>query len=195
MRLLPAGADYAGGLTVGRQSPSNPRADRCGDDRQHLPLRDIPADTAGHRTRQRGSRPMNAFRAVDRREILKAGVSGGAALLLGFWLPERGEAQTSTPATGVSYKANAWISIASDDRITLLTEIPEMGQGTRTANAMMLADELEADWTTIRVEQAPTIPAVYKHLGTGGSGGTAGTWEPMRQAGAQARAMLLAAAA
>jgi isoquinoline 1-oxidoreductase beta subunit len=138
---------------------------------------------------------MNAFRAVGRREILKAGVSGGAALILGFWLPKHGEAQTVAPATGGLYKANAWISIASNDRITLLTEIPEMGQGTRTANAMMLADELEADWTTIRVEQAPTIPAVYKHLGTGGSGGTAGTWEPMRQAGAQARAMLLAAAA
>jgi len=70
-----------------------------------------------------------------------------------------------------------------------------MGQGTRTANAMMLADELEADWSTIRVEQAPTIPDVYKHLGTGGSGGTEGTWLPMRQAGAQARELLLTAAA
>jgi isoquinoline 1-oxidoreductase subunit beta len=138
---------------------------------------------------------MSASQAVDRREILKTGVRGGAALILGFWLPKRGEAQTLAPATGGLYKANAWISIASDDRIALLTEIPEMGQGTRTANAMMLADELEADWSTISVEQAPTIPAVYKHLGTGGSGGTAGTWEPMRQAGAQARAMLLAAAA
>jgi isoquinoline 1-oxidoreductase subunit beta len=138
---------------------------------------------------------MSASKTVDRRQILKAGVSGGAALILGFWLPKRGEAQSPAPAPGGLYKANAWISIASDDRITLLTEIPEMGQGTRTANAMMLADELEADWTTIRVEQAPTIPAVYQHLGTGGSGGTAQTWEPMRQAGAQARAMLLAAAA
>lgn len=138
---------------------------------------------------------MSASGAVDRREILKTGASGGAALILGFWLPKRGQAQTLAPATGVLYKANAWISITSDDRITLLTEIPEMGQGTRTANAMMLADELEADWKTIRVEQAPTIPAVYQHLGTGGSGGTAHTWEPMRQAGAQARAMLLAAAA
>ena len=138
---------------------------------------------------------MSDSGAVDRRQILKTGVSGGAALILGFWLPKRGEAQAPAPATGGLYKANAWISIASDNRITLLTEIPEMGQGTRTANAMMLADELEADWTTIRVEQAPTIPAVYKHLGTGGSWGTVGTWEPMRQAGAQARAMLLAAAA
>ena len=138
---------------------------------------------------------MSASGAVNRRHILKAGVSGGAALILGFWLPKRGESQTLAPATGDLHKVNAWISITADDRITLLTEIPEMGQGTRTANAMMLADELEADWTAIRVEQAPTIPAVYHHLGTGGSGGTSGTWQPMRQAGAQARAMLLAAAA
>jgi isoquinoline 1-oxidoreductase beta subunit len=138
---------------------------------------------------------MSALAAIDRREFVKAGVSGGAALILGFYRPKSGQAQTHAPASGGLYKANAWISITPDDRITLLTEIPEMGQGTRTANAMMLADELEADWTTIRVEQAPTIPAVYKHLHTGGSGGTAGTWEPMRQAGAQVRAMLLAAAA
>jgi isoquinoline 1-oxidoreductase beta subunit len=138
---------------------------------------------------------MTALTVFDRREFLKAGASAGAALILGFYLPKRGQAQTPAPAAGGPCKVNAWISITSDDRITLLTEIPEMGQGTRTANAMMLADELEADWTTIRVEQAPTIPAVYKHLATGGSWGTAGTWAPMRQAGAQARAMLLAAAA
>jgi isoquinoline 1-oxidoreductase beta subunit len=137
---------------------------------------------------------MSGSREVDRREVLKA-ACGGAALVLGFWLPKPGEAQPPAPPTGSLYKANAWISIGSDDRITLFTEIPEMGQGTRTANAMMLAEELEADWTAIRVEQAPTIPAVYQHLGTGGSGGTAQTWEPMRHAGAQARAMLLAAAA
>jgi len=77
----------------------------------------------------------------------------------------------------------------------LLAETPELGQGTRTANAMMLAEELEADWSTIRVEQAPTFPAVYKHLTTGGSGGTSSTWLPLRQAGAQARELLLTAAA
>ncbi len=137
---------------------------------------------------------MSGPGALDRRSVLKTGIGGSAALILGFWLPRRGEAQAAAPAVA-SYRANAWISIGSDDRITLLTEVPEMGQGTRTANSMMLAEELEADWNAIRVEQAPTIPAVYHHLGTGGSGGTAQTWEPMRQAGAQARAMLVAAAA
>ena len=77
----------------------------------------------------------------------------------------------------------------------MLTEIPELGQGTRTANVMMLADELEVEWSTIQWEQAPTIPAIYKHLITGGSSGLTATWLPMRQAGAQVREMLLTAAA
>lgn len=122
---------------------------------------------------------------LSRREVVKTGV----AFMLGFYLPRRGHAD---PSAG---KLNAWISITPDNRITLFTETPEMGQGTRTANAMMLAEELEVDWSTIHIEQAPTIPAVYKHLTTGGSGGTASTWLPLRQAGAQGRDMLLSVAA
>jgi len=130
---------------------------------------------------------------IGRRDFFKAGAFGGAALVVGFYLPACSRAKNGhVPET---LKANAWITITRDDRITLLTEIPEMGQGTRTADAMMLADELEADWSMIRVEQAPTIPEIYKHLATGGSGGTSGTWMPMRKAGAQAREMLLRAAA
>ncbi|HEX4167808.1 MAG TPA: molybdopterin cofactor-binding domain-containing protein [Bryobacteraceae bacterium] len=122
---------------------------------------------------------------VTRREALKT----GAALVLGFCLPRREQGEFNTG------ELNAWISITPDNQITLFTETPEMGQGTQTANAMMLADELEADWSAIRVKQAAAIPAVYKHLTTGGSGGTSSTWLPLRQAGAQARDMLLTAAA
>lgn len=113
---------------------------------------------------------------LGRRDLFKA----GAALLLGFCFPSRSRA-------GENVKINAWIHITRDSEITLLTEVPELGQGTRTAAAMMLAEELEADWSTIRVEQAPTIPHIYKNLATGGSGGTAAAWLPMRRAGAQAR--------
>jgi isoquinoline 1-oxidoreductase beta subunit len=121
----------------------------------------------------------------NRREVLKA----GAGLVLGFCLPLRGRGQRN------ARELNAWINITSDNQITFFTETPEMGQGTRTANAMMLAEELDVDWSTFHVEQAATIPAVYKHLTTGGSGGTSSTWLPLRQAGAQARELLLAAAA
>ncbi len=129
--------------------------------------------------------------SLTRREAMKA----GAALVLGFYLPELGLAGTSFSADADVFKANAWVRVTRDNRITVLTEIPEMGQGTRTANVMMLADELEVEWSSIEWEQAPTLPQIYKHLITGGSGGTAATWLPMRRAGAQARELFLTAAA
>ncbi len=126
---------------------------------------------------------------LSRRELVKA----GAALILGFYLP--GQAQEPISPNSEVFKPNAWVRITRDNQITLLTEIPELGQGTRTANVMMLADELEVEWSSIQWEQAPTIPAIYKHLITGGSSGLTATWLPMRQAGAQVREMLLTAAA
>jgi isoquinoline 1-oxidoreductase beta subunit len=123
-------------------------------------------------------------KGLTRRDALKR----GTALLFGFHLPLR------AAGTGV-FEANAWVRIARDNQITILTEIPEMGQGTRTANVMMLADELGVEWSEIRWEQAPTIPKIYTHLSAGGSGGTAATWLPMRRAGAQVRDLLLRAAA
>jgi isoquinoline 1-oxidoreductase subunit beta len=126
---------------------------------------------------------------LSRRELMKA----GAVFVLGFHLPGHGQEPVSRNSE--VFKPNAWVRIARDNRITVLTEIPELGQGTRTANVMMLADELEVEWSQIQWEQAPTIPAIYKHLSTGGSGGTRATWLPMRQAGAQVRELLVTAAA
>jgi isoquinoline 1-oxidoreductase beta subunit len=130
---------------------------------------------------------------IDRREFLKTGAKGSVALILGFYLPVPGSGQ-DIPDSRV-FRPNAWIRITPDNQITVLTEIPEMGQGPRTVDTMMLADELEADWSTIRVEQAPVIPEIYQNLSTGGSGGTGSAWDYMRKVGAQAREMLLTAAA
>ena len=120
---------------------------------------------------------------VNRREMLKA----GAAFVVAF--------QWRASAAPEPYRPNAWIRIAADNRITLLCEVPEMGQGPRTADIMLLAEELDADWATINVEQAPVLPATFRHLSTGGSGATRNAWEYMRRAGAQARESLLTAAA
>src|SRR5271156_4436578 len=125
--------------------------------------------------------------SLSRREAIKA----GAAFVLGFYLPAHGQLSSDSEV----FKPNAWVRITRDNRITVLTEIPELGQGTRTADVMTLADELEVEWSSIQWEQAPTIPAIYKHLITGGSSGLTATWLPMRQAGAQVREMLLTAAA
>src|SRR5580704_7359353 len=113
---------------------------------------------------------MTAQLEIDRREFLKTTAKSSAALVLGFYLPVRASAHNVSDDR--AFRPNAWIRITSDNQITVLTEIPEMGQGPRTVDTMMLADEIEADWSTIRVEQAPVIPETYKNLKTGGSGGT-----------------------
>jgi isoquinoline 1-oxidoreductase subunit beta len=132
---------------------------------------------------------------LDRRDFLKAGTVAGAGLFVGFHLnafdahdaAEEQEKKTPNPF-------NAWVHIAPDNRVTLILEKSEMGQGIMTALPMILAEELCVDWTSVRVEQAPTNPEVYNH-GTGGSGSVASCWLPMRRAGAAAREMLIAAAA
>ena len=118
---------------------------------------------------------------IDRREFVKTTSKGSAALILGFYLP--GAALVKNVPDNQVFRPNAWIRITSDNQITVLTEIPEMGQGPRTVDTMMLADELEADWSTIHVEQAPVIPETYKNLSTGGSGGTGRAWDYMRKVG------------
>jgi isoquinoline 1-oxidoreductase beta subunit len=136
---------------------------------------------------------MSTELEIDRREFLKTTAKGSVALVLGFYLPVPASAQDVHGSQ--VFRPNAWIRITSGNQITVLTEIPEMGQGPRTVDTMMLADELEADWSTIRVEQAPVIPETYKNLSTGGSGGTGAAWDYMRKVGAQAREILLTAAA
>jgi isoquinoline 1-oxidoreductase subunit beta len=132
----------------------------------------------------------------SRREFLKTSAQTAGALILGFSLPTR--AQVREPASGGPFKVfqpNAWLRITADNQITILVEKPELGQGSRTYTAMMIAEELEVDWSAIHVEQAPTIPSIYQGLRTGGSGGVASTFTPMRQVGAQARVVLITAAA
>jgi isoquinoline 1-oxidoreductase beta subunit len=132
---------------------------------------------------------------VDRRAFLKTTAAGGAALLIGFHLPAQAssdpaQAQEKPPVNPL----NAWVRVTPDNRVTLILAKSEMGQGIMTALPMILAEELSLDWKQVSIEQAPTDPKIYD-LGTGGSGSVAGSWLPLRQAGAAAREMLIAAAA
>jgi isoquinoline 1-oxidoreductase subunit beta len=131
---------------------------------------------------------------ISRREFLMTSSQVGTAFILGFYLLA-GKAQAKASEITPIFKPNAWLRIASDNRITVLVEKPELGQGSRTYVPMMIAEELEVEYSAILVEQAPTIPAIYQGLRTGGSGGVVNTFTPMRQVGAQAREMLIAAAA
>jgi len=131
----------------------------------------------------------------DRRDFLKSGAAAGIGLLIGFHLDARAatdpaEEQEKKPVNPF----DAWVRITPDNRVTLILGKSEMGQGAMTALPMILAEELSVDWNQVKVEQAPTNPKVYDH-GTGGSGSVAGSWLPLRRAGAAAREMLITAAA
>jgi isoquinoline 1-oxidoreductase subunit beta len=137
---------------------------------------------------------------LSRRDFLKTGAIFGGGLVLGFCLPLEKNSGTvfADPPSG-PFTLNAFVRIGTDNVVTMTVNKSEMGQGVYTSLPMLLAEELECDWRMVRVEAAPVAP-VYNHPGfgiqmTGGSTSVASEWERMRQVGAAAREMLLAAAA
>ncbi len=125
---------------------------------------------------------------LSRREFVAAGVAAGAGLVVGFYLPHGGHSEKD------SFSPNAYLRIAPDNKITIVVARSEMGQGVRTALPMILAEELEADWKQIEIEQAGAS-TLFGDQTTGGSASIRTTWDPMRKAGAAAREMLISAAA
>ena len=169
---------------------------------------------------------------MKRRHLILGALGLGTSLVVGWGLlPTR---QRLTPAKPLPSNAgqhafNGWVKVATDNSVTVMVPKSEMGQGVLTALAMVLADELDADWATVRIEHPP-IDAIYNNLSvvvdglplhpdehgalqrtaawmtaktmreiglmvTGGSTSIKDSWLPMREAGASARAMLVAAAA
>jgi isoquinoline 1-oxidoreductase beta subunit len=138
-------------------------------------------------------------REITRRALLKAGVAVGAGLTVGFELPLRGARALAQSQPGV-FKPNQWLSIDRDGVVTIVNSVPEMGQGSLTTTPMIIADELDADWKDVKVEQAPANPALYanpitKSQSYGGSRGVRDHLEMWRKAAASAREMLMQAAA
>ena len=138
---------------------------------------------------------MATASVVNRRDFLKKSAAGGAALVVGFHLsPSAFGSRAEDQEEKTPNPFDAWVRITPDDRVTLILGKSEMGQGVYTSLPMILAEELCVDWKQVHVQQAPTNPKIYD-LGTGGSGSVSGSWLPLRQAGAAAREMLIAAAA
>jgi isoquinoline 1-oxidoreductase beta subunit len=126
--------------------------------------------------------------ALSRREFLEVSVAGAAGLVLSFYLPL--SAEDKPPAI----TPNTWLKIDPTGEVSLTVARSEMGQGVRTSMAMILADELEADWSRVRVVQADFDPK-YGDQTTGGSSSVRQSWPVLRKAGAAAREMLRTAAA
>src|SRR5580698_10991647 len=136
---------------------------------------------------------------LQRRSFLKLAGATSAGLVLGFYLPNDAHADTETPQTAGEASTtpgiNAFVRIAPDNVITIYSKAPEIGQGIKTSFGLIIAEELDADWKTVKIEQARVNPKVYGYQGAGGSTSIPRGWDQLRQAGAAARAMLVAAAA
>jgi isoquinoline 1-oxidoreductase subunit beta len=140
---------------------------------------------------------INLRNANPRRDFLKAGLG----LTLGIVLAPREFAAFAADATpGSVLEPNAFVRIGTDDTVTVIVKHVEMGQGTYTGLPTLVAEELDADWSQIRVEGAPADAKRYNNLqwgpvqGTGGSSAVANSYDQLRKAGATARAMLVNAA-
>lgn len=128
---------------------------------------------------------------MQRRAFVLAGVTATGALVLGISLRKQRNGK-GNPAS--QWVAGPFLRIAEDDQVTVTVARAEMGQGARTALAMLVAEELDADWSRVTVEQGDLDPR-YGDQFAGGSAVVRTSWTPLRQAGATARAMLIAAAA
>lgn len=140
----------------------------------------------------------SGYNTHSRRTFLKISALGGAGFALGFHLPTL---SAVSGATAESSELNAFVSINSDNTVTVMIKHLEFGQGTFTGLSTLVAEELDADWSQLRAEHAPADAARYNNLhfgpmqGTGGSNAIANSYDQLRKAGAAARHMLVNAAA
>jgi isoquinoline 1-oxidoreductase beta subunit len=136
---------------------------------------------------------MGAITKLDRRDFVKLGVIAGSGLLLGVRLPERSDRAAGAAAP---FAPNAFLRIDPSGDVTIWLGRSDMGQGVRTSLPMIVAEELDADWSRVRVVQADAHPEKYGRMMTVGSTSVrGGAWMPLRRAGASAREMLVTAAA
>ncbi|MGF6162379.1 isoquinoline 1-oxidoreductase beta subunit [Pseudomonas sp. 2725] len=144
---------------------------------------------------------MNSINALSRRGFLKGSAMLGGGLVVAFAMPGAHRFAMGAENQGNVFALNAFLRIGNDNSVTVLLGHSEMGQGIWTGLTMLIAEELDADWTKIRVEHAPASAADYGLPGFGGmqiTGGSTSTWmefDRYRQAGAAARLMLIDAAA
>ena len=140
---------------------------------------------------------MSARSDLSRRSFLKVMSGFGASFALGCF-PSHVAGLSDEKADGdnnVVFAPSAFLKIDPDGTVTVTVSKSDMGQGVRTTFAMIVAEELDADWTKVKVQQAPANSSVYGGQGTGGSSSTRSMYQNLREVGAGARAMLIAAAA
>src|ERR1700693_1830193 len=200
MRLLPERHDHGGRGAPQGEAEADRRRYRCGD-HQHLPVRNLPAGArVNSRRGQRVSREgtMNYVPNMNRRSFVVGTAAVGGGLALGLDIPLGGP-QVVRAADG-SPEINAWVVIRPDDTVVVRVVRTEMGQGTLTGLAQLVAEELECDWSKVTTEyptpgQSVARKRVWGDFSTGGRRGLRASHEYVHKGGATARIMLIQAAA
>lgn len=130
-----------------------------------------------------------------RRDFLKISAAAGGGLLVGFTLPGCDLTADFAGSAPADHALDAFVSVDTDGRATVVIPVPEIGQGVRTSLAMLVAEELEVDWSDVRVTQADAGDEYGPHQRAAGSDSVRAYWDPLRTAGAAARRLLVRAAA
>src|SRR5216683_4372392 len=217
MRLLPVGPDHGGGSAPQEEAEADRPGHRRGDD-QYLPLRHLSAHPRcrahggryDHPRRGRSQQQPDMREAamttinksetstISRRDFVVGTAAVGGGLALGFHLPSGIDAADAA-ANGAT-EINAWVVVQPDNTCLIRVARSEMGQGTLTGLAQLVAEELECDWKKVKADritpgQNLARKRVWGEMGTGGSRGIRMSHDYVRRGGAAARMMLLQAAA
>ncbi|MEO5601659.1 MAG: molybdopterin cofactor-binding domain-containing protein [Cyclobacteriaceae bacterium] len=142
---------------------------------------------------------MATLQKTTRRNFMKLAAAAGGGLMLGFhWSSTSAATMEVITDAGIAsgeITFNSYLSISPDGIITILSPNPELGQNIKTSFPMIVAEELDADWSKVKVVQAPLDTKKFERQVTGGSGAVPHSWERLRKAGATARHMLVETAA
>jgi|TARA_B110000467_G_scaffold152025_1_gene160932 isoquinoline 1-oxidoreductase beta subunit len=158
---------------------------------------DMPAEFIERQNRHSAKVSESANSFIPRRQFLKMSGIAGGGLVLAFSLSRspRAKAANHGESDSTEFSPNAFIQIKPDGTIVIAAKNPEVGQGIKTFLPMIIAEELEVPWESVTVEQSEIDAKRFGPQSAGGSQSTPRNWDPLRQAGAVARAMLIAAAA